>query len=144
MSDTEKVYDATEVSLNAFGIPIDSGFPDGDFVKLTQVSDRTSEVEGTDGEIAISKKKSRLYDVSIIVMQTSDAQAALSAVSEIARKTPGSVGAGPFTLKDRQGITIYSGKIWFKKDPDRAFGKEAGQREWKFRAALDEIVDGGN
>lgn len=145
MSTDMKIYDANEVSIVIAGIPIDSGFADGEFIRIEQDSDDFTDVVGTDGEVTRSKTNDRRATVTLLLMQSSGGNAVLSALNLLDKKAGGGAGVGPFMVRDKQGTSLYSAsKCWIAKPPNVSFGKEAGPREWKIRVAAIERLDGGN
>lgn len=140
-----KIYDADQVSLIGVGIPIDSGYADGEFVKIEMADDAFKTKVGTDGEIVRSKTNNYLAKVTIRLMQTSDGNAKLSAVHELDKMAPNGKGVGPFMVRDRQGTSLHAGQYsWVTKAPDVTYDREATEREWELAVILDERLDGGN
>lgn len=140
-----KTYDADQVSLLVGGILIDSGFADGEFVRIEQEGDDFTDIVGSDGEVTRSKTLDRRATVTIILMQSSDSNQALSAQSNLDRETPNGAGVVPFLLRDRQGLSIYTAEhCWIMKPPDVGFDRVAGTREWTLRVAKLIRNDGGN
>ncbi len=145
MGDGLKVYDASEVSLVVASIPIDSGFADGDFVKIEQDSDDYGDKVGTDGEVTRFSTGDRRATVTVMLMQSSSSNAVLSALNNLDVNAKGGAGIGTFLLRDRQGTSLYNAaKCWIQKPPEVVFGREPGPREWKFRLANLKRLDGGN
>ena len=145
MSAGLKIYDANEVTIFIAGIPIDSGFGDGEFLRIEQDSDDFTDVVGTDGEVTRSKTNDRRATITLILMQSSSGNAVLSALNLLDKKVGNGAGVGPFLVRDKQGTSLYSAsKCWIAKPPNAAFGREAGPREWKVRVADLERLDGGN
>jgi hypothetical protein len=140
-----KIYDANEVTIIIAGIPIDSGFADGEFLRIEQDSDDFTDVVGTDGEVTRSKTNDRRATVTLILMQSATGNAVLSALNLLDKKVGSGAGVGPFLVRDKQGTSLYSAsKCWIAKPPTASFGREAGPREWKVRVADIERLDGGN
>lgn len=136
MPNALKVYDADQVNISVAGFPIDSGFADGEFLRIEQESDDFSDVAGTDGEVARSKSNDRRATITILLMQTSSANQALSALSNLDRLTPNGAGIAPFLVQDGNGATIYeAASCWVMKPPDVTFDREATTREWTLRVA---------
>lgn len=145
MSHDLKIYDADQVTLIVCDIPIDSGYADGEFVRVEQDSDDFTDVVGTDGEVTRSKTNDHRATVTVILMQSATGNAVLSALNNVDKNTPGGAGVGTLLIRDKQGTSIYSAsKCWIAKPPDVSFGKEAGPREWKIRVADLKRLDGGN
>ncbi len=140
-----KIYDANQVTVTFAALLIDSGYADGDFVKIEQDSDDFTDVVGTDGEVTRSKTNDRRITVTLSLMQTSSGNSALTAINQLDRSKPNGAGIAPLMIRDKSGTALYvASKAWISKPPDVSFGKEAGPREWKLRAVLDERVDGGS
>lgn len=140
-----KVYDADAISITVAGLPIDSGYDDGEFLRIEQESDDFTDKVGTDGEVTRSKTKDRRATVSIILMQTSTGNALLSGLNNIDRAAGNGAGVGPFLARDRQGLALYAAaECWISKPPDVSFDREATAREWTIRIADLVRFDGGN
>lgn len=140
-----KIYDADQVSLVFMGIPISSGYADGVFVEIEQEEDDFSHKVGTDGETTRSKTNNRNADIKLHLMQTSDGNAALSAVNNLDVSAPGGAGVGPMLIRDRQGTSLYTAAhCWIRKPPDVAFAREAGDRVWTLHVSDLVRLDGGN
>ena len=82
-----KVYDSNRILLTLGGFPIDSGYADGEFLRIEAEADDFSDVVGTDGEVARSKTNDRRATATILLMQTSKANQLLSALSNLDRGT---------------------------------------------------------
>lgn len=140
-----KIYDADEVTVNVAGLPIDSGYDDGEFLRIEQESDDFTDKVGTDGEVTRSKTNDRRATASIVLMQTSSGNSLLSGLNNLDRNTPNGFGVGPFLVRDRQGLALYTGSAsWISKPPDVSFDREATAREWTIRIADLTRFDGGN
>lgn len=139
-----KTYNADEVSLIIGGVPIDAGFADGEFVRVEQESDDFGDVVGTDGEVTRFKTNDRRANVTVLLMQTSDSNQFLSALSNLDKITPNGAGIVPFLLLDGNGASIHEAlELWVKKGPDVAYGREPGNREWELRVASLDRFDAG-
>lgn len=131
-----KVYDADQVSVIIGAIPIESGFADGEFLRIEQETDDYSDVVGTDGEVTRSKTGDRRATATVLVMQTSNSNQALSALSNLDRITPNGAGVVPFLVKDNNGNGLYEAEhCWVQRGPDVSFDREATPREWTIRIA---------
>lgn len=145
MSDDTKIYDANQVSVIICDLPIDSGFADGEFVRVEQDSDTFGDVIGTDGETTRFNTNDHRATITVILMQSSSGNALLSAISALDQAKPGGAGVGTLWIRDKQGTSLYtSAKCWVAKPPDVAFGREPGPREWKIRVGNLKRFDGGN
>lgn len=145
MSNDTKIYDADQVTMILCNIPIDSGYADGEFLRIEQDSDDFSDVVGTDGEVTRSKTNDRRATVTVSLMQSSTGNTVLSALNNLDRNIPGGAGVGTLLVRDKQGTSLYTAaKCWIMKPPDAAFGREATSREWKIRIGNLVRLDGGN
>jgi hypothetical protein len=141
----DKIYNADEVTLTIAGALIDSGFGDGEFLRVEQESDDFLDVVGTDGEVAVSKSNDRRATITVILLQTSSGNDLLSALRTLAVSSPGLAGAGPLYIRDRNGRTVYeSPACWIRKPPDATFDRSATSREWTIRCGTLIRTDGGN
>jgi hypothetical protein len=140
-----KIYKATEVTLIAVGVLIDSGFADGEFCKLEMADEAFKTYVCTDGEIVFSDTNNLLAKLTVMLSQSSDSNSRLSAIHELDKRTPGGKGVAPWMLRDRQGTSIYQGRFSrITKAPDVSFAREVQPREWQFAVILDERLDGSN
>ncbi len=128
-----KIYDSKEVTVIICGIPLDSGFADGEFLKVEQTSEDFTMVVGTDGEVTRSKTNDRTAKVTVRLMQTSDGNAALSALNAKDLAQSNGAGVGSFLVKDRTSGTIKytASSCWISKPPSVSFDKTATAREWE-------------
>ncbi len=137
---TTKVYDADQVKVAAFGIPIDSGFADGEFVRIERDAEDFSLVYGTDGESTRSKTNKRGAKITIRLMQTSDSNILLNQISLLDRAGSNGAGIGAISIEDMNGTSLHTAaKCWIEKRPDAAYGREAVEREWVLRTG--ELID---
>lgn len=139
-----KIYDANEVSLVLMGLIIDSGFGDGEFIRIEQETDDFTDVAGTDGEVTRSKTNDKRATITVTLMQTSEGNSKLTAINNLDRKASNGAGVGPFLIKDKSGLALYMGTAWVAGPPTVVFDREATAREWKLRAILSERFDGGS
>jgi len=145
MGNNLKIYDADQITAILVGVLVDSGFNDGEFLKIEMADDAFKSKVCTDGEVIWSKTNNNLAKVTLTTMQTSDANPKLSAIHELDKKTPGGKGVAPWMIRDRQGTSLYSGRFSrITKAPDTSFDRDPTPREWEFAVIIDERVDGGN
>jgi len=141
------IYDSTEVTVVAMGIPIDAigGYGEDEFVKVEWDEEGFKKKTGTDGHVTRSKTNNRGAKITLTLMQSSKANLALSALYNLDKKAKNGAGVGPFLMVDRQGLTVYAAsKCWIAKCPDPSMGKLASERVWQLECADLEGVDGGN
>ena len=98
-----KIYDPDEVTIVMGPVLITSGLADGEFVRVEQESDAFSDVVGTDGEVARSKTNDRRATITFMLLQTSDFNDQLSALTALDQSTSGGAGVVPLFIGDRQG-----------------------------------------
>jgi hypothetical protein len=140
-----KIYDADQISIMIAGIPITSGFADGEFITIEPEAEDFTDVVGTDGEVTRSKTNDRRATLTLKLMQTSEANALLSALNETDKNTPGGAGVGALLIRDRQGLSLYqAAECWIQKGPNITFDREATAREWIIRCAKLVPFTGGN
>lgn len=140
-----KVYDASEVSFVFAGLPIDSGYADGEFIRIEKTEPDFKAVTGTDGEVTRSKTGSSHHTITLVLMQSSSGNALLSAIRNVDLLGKNGAGVGPILIRDRQGTSIYVGsKAWIAAPPKVSFDRAASSREWTFECADMVRVDGGN
>lgn len=140
-----KTYDADQVSVAIAGIPIDGGYADGEFVRIENNEDAFTMVVGTDGKVTRSKTNNHTATVTLILMQSATANAALSALYNIDINAPNGAGIGPLLIADQGGTALYTAaKCWIQKPPNVSFDRAATPREWVI--AVEKLIrlDGGN
>jgi hypothetical protein len=143
---TLKIYNADEVDIVVGAVLVNSGFADGEFLRVEQESNDTEDVVGTDGEVSVSRTNDQRATFTILLMQTSDANDGLSAYHAAARSAPGMTGAiFPLLVKDKNGRALYeTANAWVQRAPDLSFDRTAQTREWTIRGAHFTRFDGGN
>jgi hypothetical protein len=140
-----KVFDADQVTMAFMGIPISSGYADGEFLTIEQEAQDFEVKVGTDGEVTRSKTNNRHAIIKVKLMQTSTGNAALSALNNIDVATSNGAGVGPMLIKDLQGTTLYvASKCWIAKPPDVSMDRTATPREWTLECANLVRLDGSN
>lgn len=139
-----KFYDANAIVIYFAGITI-SGFADGEFYSIEATADAFDWVVGTDGEVAWSKTNDRRAIVTLKLLQTSIANAALSTIINTDRDAPNGAGVGSFLMQDLQGGTIVqAAQARIMRHPDASLDRTAKPREWKIGLARATRVEGGN
>lgn len=140
-----KVYDANEVTINFAGLDIDSGYADGEFCRVEQETEDFVDKAGTDGEVTRAKTNDKRTTITILLMQSSDGNAKLSALSNLDRLAGNGAGVAPLLIRDRQGTQLFiAAEAWISKPPNISYDREPTAREWTLRAANPERFDGGN
>lgn len=142
---SHKIFDADQVTLIIAGLPIISGYADGEFLRIEQDSADFTDKVGTDGEVTRSKTNDRRATASVILMQSSDGNALLSSMNNADKNAPNGAGVGPFLVQDNGGTSLYTGEAsWISKPPTVSFDREPTAREWTIRIANLVRFDGGN
>ena len=140
-----KIYASNQVSIIIAGIPIDGGYGEDEFCKVAAVSDYFSDAVGTDGSVSRSNMNDRRGEVTITLMQTADANDALSALLTLDINASNGAGVGPLMIRDKSGRALYAAEhCWIAARPEAVFKKGAEGRAWKIRCANLEAFDGGN
>jgi len=140
-----RIYDAQEMTCNFSGIPLESGLADGEFLRVENAEDAFMTVVGTDGEVTRSKSGNKMATVTVILMQSSSGNQALSTLHNLDIETGNGAGVGPLLIRDRQGTAVYAAsKAWIRKAPDASFDRTATSREWAIDCADLKRLDGGN
>jgi hypothetical protein len=129
-------FDFKNVTVSAGG-QIITGFADGEGVRVAMNKERASLSMGIDGEGARSKFNDDSAQITLILMQTSQSNDALSAYAK-------SKGTFILTIKDNNGTTIaVAATCWVRSYPEVTFGGEAGNREWVLETDAIDILVGG-
>lgn len=143
---TAKVYTSDEVTIAIGPVLVDSGYADGEFLRVEGETDITEDVVGTDGEVAVSRTNDYRATITVLLLQTADANLGLSVLANLAVNSPGMAGAiVPTLVRDRNGSSLYTAEnSWVQKAPDASFDRTAQSREWPVRCAKLIRIDGGN
>lgn len=141
-----KVYNADEVIITVGPVIVDSGYADGEFLRVESTSDIATMHAGTDGEQTFSRTNDDSATVTIILMQTSDSNTGLGLLATSTKEAPGMLGGiVPLVIKDMNGISLYTApEVIVARSPDVSFDREPTAREWKILVAHLKRVDGGN
>ncbi len=140
-----KNYDASQVTLSFMGIPITSGFADGEFLTIEQSSEDFTMVVGTDGQVTRCATNDRSATIKIKLLQSSDGNAQLSTINNLDKLTKNGFGIGAMMVRDRLGTAVFTAsRCWISKPPDVSFDKTATAREWTLQCADLVRFDGGN
>lgn len=127
------VYSCNQVKCIVGVYPVSSGRSDGDFIKISQTEEGFTYKQGIDGEGTRNATGARQCRVTIIVGQTSAANAYFSALYNGDIATEGGAGIVPMGITDLGGKSLFAAKeAWIVKMPDQAYAKEAGTIEWEF------------
>lgn len=141
-----KVLDPDQISV-IFGTHSVRGWAAGEFLTLVMESDDFSDEVGTDGDdVTRVKSNDRRATLTLKLMQTSDSNDILSAISNADIVAANGAGITALLIRDRStGRAIYrAAETWVAKAPDVNYDRSAQPREWKIRIAKLERFDGGN
>lgn len=140
-----KNYSANEISFILGGITVDSGRGDDEFISISHPEEGFTYKKGVDGEGTRSAMTGDMALVTLTVMRTSEANAKLSALYILDKKTPGGAGVVPIMIRDRQGLSLFAGlSAWITKLPDDNYKKEADTIQWQIAVDNPEHFLGGN
>ena len=118
-----------------------AGFGKDTFIELDQEMDDYTHAIGADGEVVVSKTNDRRAILQFTLLQTSQANAELSALSTAALAL-GTPSIGP--AKVQNGLEIFdSPNCVILRPPPVTMGKEVSERTWKFLFTKLVRVDGG-
>ena len=125
------VYDANQVAVSFFGIPIDSGYDEDEFLTIVQNEDDFSEIVGADGSAIICATNNRTATIQLKLLQSSSGNDKLSAIRLIQISQQNGTGMGPFLVKDMLGTSIFTAlHTYIKKPPDVAYARAGKARVW--------------
>lgn len=145
MAQETNVWNAREVTISILGLLIDGGYGDGEFLRLEQESDDTSDAVGTDGSVAVSVSNDGRATFTLTLLQTSRHNDELSGLRNAGRGSRLGVAVGPVYVRDRLGRSVWeAAACWMQRPPDVSLDRAAGSREWTFRVANLSRFDGGN
>jgi Protein of unknown function (DUF3277) len=139
------VYDSNSVAISFSGIPIISGFAEGELVRIVMKEDAFKEYQGADGGTSRAATHDRRADIEIRLAQTSPTNDALSALHNLDINSKNGAGVGVFEVADLQGTSLhFASKCWIVKSPDAPFDREVKERVWKLVAADMKNFVGGS
>lgn len=138
-----KTYNLGAVDVVFAGIPFE-GFADGTVVTVARNNQIATLVVGGDGEGARAMSNDKGGTVTVVLMQTSKTNLALSAVA-IADEESGGQGVHTLLVKDGSGLSIaQSQTAWLQKIADAEYGRELTNRTWVIETDDLDSVIGGN
>ena len=145
MSNRAAFYNPDQVLIYFLGQVL-TGFADGSFITVSQMSPGFDDVVGTDGEVARSKTNDRRVKVVVKLLQTSLSNSVLSAAHQSDLNSPNGLGVGTFKMQDLSSLgTIVEGQqAWVVQYPESDFDRKAGSREWEIRIASGNRFVSGN
>jgi Protein of unknown function (DUF3277) len=130
------VYDSNEVAISVCGIPVESGFAEGELCRITYKEDAFKEYIGADGGVSRAATHDRRAEVEIRLAQTSPTNDAFSALLNKDLNAPNGAGVGAVEVADLQGTSLhFASKCWITKMPDSSYDREVKERVWKITCA---------
>jgi hypothetical protein len=143
---TLKRYDAAQVTLVFMGLLIQSGYNEGEFLTIEQSAPDYETVVGTDGEVARSRTNNRHAVIKLKLMQTSQGNTLLGALSNTGLLAANGADIGPMLVRDRvSGTCLYTAaNCWIAKPPDVTLDNKVTMREWTLECDQLIRVDTGS
>ena len=138
-----KTYNLGAVDVIFAGIPFE-GFADGTVITVARNNPMSSDLVGGDGEGARAMSNDRSGSVTVVLMQTSATNLALSAIAK-ADEDSGGQGVFPLMVKDGSGLSVAQAETaWLEKIADAEYGRELTNRTWVIKTDNLDSVIGGN
>jgi hypothetical protein len=148
MSIQFREYDADRISvaLGPYTITTAGGLADGSFVTVKFLSPVYTEKVGVDGTRTRSRTNDRRFTATIKVMQSSDANVALSAFVQADLALNNGAGVTTFQLMDLSGKTLLNSLYSYVAElPECDFDRDAGVRMYVINGSwTGPFVLGGN
>ena len=143
MAGTVRTYSPDKVKI-IVGVLALTGFADGTFVSVEQMTDGVTSQAGADGEVARAMSADKRMRVTITLQQTSASNDFLSAAYLADQASGGDIPL-PIAITDLRGCSLFfASSAWVVKMPTAEFGKEIGTREWVLETAAADFNVGGN
>jgi hypothetical protein len=118
----------------AFDLASDAG-ADKEGITIEPNADKNVMVEGADGSVMHSLQASTSAKVSVKLLKTSPVNAMLQTMYNLQTSSAALWGNNVITLRDvDRGDLIVLSQVAFKRQPNLAYGAEAGVNEWQFDA----------
>jgi hypothetical protein len=127
-----KAVNPSRFTISIGGILIQRGFADGEFFTAEPESDTIASVAGTDGEVAVSVLYDSRWNVTIKLLQSSDANTVCSQLYNLKRRSHGAIGFFPFLARHADtGEFLMATDACFTRPPTLSQDRTATSREWK-------------
>ncbi len=141
-----KRYDAAQVTVVLANVLIQSGYADGEFLTIEQSAPDYETVVGTDGQVARSRTNNRHATIKLKLMQTSDGNTYLTALSNSGLLAKNGADIGSMMVRDRvSGVCQFTAaNCWIAKPPDVSFDNKVTMREWTFECDNLVRIDAGS
>lgn len=145
MSGDLKIFDLNRLTIVVAGIPISGGYGDADVIKIERSGPLFTTKMGADGDVTRSKSFNKHAKITLYLMQSSTANALLSAQANLDFASDNGAGVGPLAIADLGGATLYAApKSWIAEAPSPTFSREAEVREWIVECSDLSWFEGGN
>lgn len=138
-------WDASQFNVILGVLPV-TGLSDGDSVVARRNEALYVSRAGMKGAVARARNTDKRGEIELHILQTSAANAAISAMSNLDSLTVDGKAVFPITLVDLSGTTVISaGQAWLKQIGDVTFSTNAvAERVYTFECADLKMVLGGN
>ncbi len=138
------VYDSDRVTVEIGPIIVD-GFARGEQVRVERDADAFTRYVGNQGHVCWSKTGNKCLNITLMLMQGSAANDAMSVLLAGDELAPNGAGIVPCFVRDRSGRSIHgSAFARIVRWPAASYGDESGTREWLIQTADAEHFVGGN
>lgn len=139
---TTKTYDPSEVSV-IIGGQIITGFDEGDSIEVAMNEDAFTLKVGSQGDATRTKNANLSGTLKLVLQQASEANAVLQGL--LTQDQLSGNGTFPFLVRDNSGNDVHKAETaWVKRQPNAAYGKESGTREWMIESGRVLSILGGN
>lgn len=140
-----KIWSVNGISANFASVDLADGKGKDTFVRIEKVNERFTVVQGLDGSSTYAENAGNLHRVTVILLQSADANDKLSAIHATDQAIANGAGVGVLMIRDRNGRTVLTEPFArIEKSPDQEFGAEPGDLEWVFLCPNPQRFVGGN
>jgi regulator of RNase E activity RraA len=138
-------YEPNQIVFIFGGADITEGLADGQFIQIVQPTDFAQTVVGTDGEVVRSRSNDYRAQITLSLLQTSEANDILSAAYNADRTSSNGVVVAIAIRDAGNGRQLYAAsEAWIGKAPDVTFDRTATARQWRIDCANLARFDGGS
>lgn len=137
-------YAANLVDVIIAGVPATTGQADGDFCKISYLTDLWTTKQGTDGSVTRVKVVGRQAEIELSFMIGSSMNSVLSGIYNASLDSPNGADIFAVFVQDRNGSTKHTGaQAWIKKEPDISYSREVPEVTWVISVADLKMFVGG-
>lgn len=137
-----KTYDPGEVQV-IVGTRRLRGLDPDTFVETERDEQAFTKQVGADGEVTRSRTRNRAGQIRITLQQASEDNAYLQGIAN--QDENSGTGIVPVKVIDKSGNYVaLAPEAWIQKTPVKAFGRDAGNRQWVFDCGTLDESGGGN